>query len=520
MDCLKVVFTVLAALVPLGLATSVSTNCKTNEFRWSGKNCCLPKGGPPKPPAPPKGANCPPTSYYWEPKQGCCVPRNPPPHNPPPPQCPKGWYWRPNLWRCEPEPTKPTPPPSHPSPKPYPGGPSHPGGPGGPGNPGHPGGPSGPGGNHGGPGGPGGNHGGPGGPGGNYGGPGNGHHRRAVKSRTSLCPTGLDACPVSGGSGGDYECVDTATELESCGGCPSLGNGQDCTAIKGAWNVGCEQGSCVVLSCAGGFKIGAGRKTRKYLYCGVMPSVTDLISRVLVRMLLFGTLLSRIWSALATPIPLPLPLRAVDYPNSLGLISVNRSIPSTTSGKLDIWSPLTPSARSDRDSRSKKSDFDELYKFYDAANANSDTLRDLATNAEDAEDSELLQQQYASGLSDFNTNLAGFQAAYAKTASGLDDGLANYDRTNDLETMLKNLINLNKYILGSTSAFVNKLPVVGPILGPIIYETKCLIDQILDITENFSDGTINQLTPLLQKLLGEMVTATCDTGVKIAGLCI
>jgi hypothetical protein len=217
---LKVIFTVLAALVPLGLATSVSTNCKANEFKWSDKNCCLPRGGPPTPPAPPKGANCPPTSYYWEPKQGCCVPRQPPPSNPPPPQCPKGWYWRPNLWRCEPEPTQPTPPPTQPSPKPYSGGNS-----------------------------------------GNHGSPGNGHHKRVAKSRASLCPTGLEACPLSGLASNDFECVDTASELESCGGCTSLDQGQDCTAIHGAWNVACEQGSCAVLSCAGGFKIGKDKKT-------------------------------------------------------------------------------------------------------------------------------------------------------------------------------------------------------------------------------------------------------------------
>jgi hypothetical protein len=47
-----------------------------------------------------------------------------------------------------------------------------------------------------------------------------------------------------GAQDGDYECLDTATELESCGGCVSLGSGQDCTAILGAWNVGCEQGHC------------------------------------------------------------------------------------------------------------------------------------------------------------------------------------------------------------------------------------------------------------------------------------
>ncbi|EEB90295.1 hypothetical protein MPER_11515 [Moniliophthora perniciosa FA553] len=43
-------------------------------------------------------------------------------------------------------------------------------------------------------------------------------------------------------------------ELESCGGCASTGEGQDCTAIKGAWNVGCEQGRCAVYTCFAGYK--------------------------------------------------------------------------------------------------------------------------------------------------------------------------------------------------------------------------------------------------------------------------
>jgi hypothetical protein len=76
------------------------------------------------------------------------------------------------------------------------------------------------------------------------------------KSRAKLCPTGLNACPISGASGltGDFECLDATNELESCGGCASLGQGQDCTAIKGAWNVGCERGTCAVYTCAGGFR--------------------------------------------------------------------------------------------------------------------------------------------------------------------------------------------------------------------------------------------------------------------------
>ncbi|KAJ3512435.1 hypothetical protein NLJ89_g3523 [Agrocybe chaxingu] len=187
--------------------SSNQQNCKGNQF-WcvAGQKCCLDKGGPKTPPAPPKGTNCPPTSYYWEPKRGCCVPRNPPPTNPPPPQCPKNWTWYPAIYKCLPTPTPPTPPPSTPSK--YNGGYN----------------------NHG------------------YNNHGYGYGYGGHKKRSANLT-------------GDYECLDTATELESCGGCTSQGKGQDCTKIEGAWNVGCEQGSCVVYTCAGGFQIGLDGKT-------------------------------------------------------------------------------------------------------------------------------------------------------------------------------------------------------------------------------------------------------------------
>jgi hypothetical protein len=41
-----------------------------------------------------------------------------------------------------------------------------------------------------------------------------------------------------------YECIDFATELESCGGCASTGEGADCTSIPNAMSVGCESGVC------------------------------------------------------------------------------------------------------------------------------------------------------------------------------------------------------------------------------------------------------------------------------------
>ncbi|RDB28903.1 Protein priA [Hypsizygus marmoreus] len=223
--------TLLAVVFPLASAHATENKgCTKKEF-WSTLNaCCLPIGGPPSPPPPPpQGSNCPPSTHYWGRKQGCCVPRNPPPENGPPPQCPKGWTWTSTVRRCEPIPTPPSNPP--PTPSKYHGGNNH--------------------GNHG-------QHDNDNGGGDHDHGIGyNGHRQKRSahwKSRSApLCPTGLDACPISSMKSGDYECLDTTTELESCGGCSSIGAGQDCTTITGAWNVGCEQGSCKVYTCAGGY---------------------------------------------------------------------------------------------------------------------------------------------------------------------------------------------------------------------------------------------------------------------------
>ncbi|GAA5821272.1 hypothetical protein JCM11251_004545 [Rhodosporidiobolus azoricus] len=98
---------------------------------------------------------------------------------------------------------------------------------------------------------------------------------KIVEPRT-LCPAHETACPIAGsasfaeasahhftateqfsgimaGSGG-FECIDTKSQLDSCGGCASTGEGRDCTSIRGVKGVGCEAGSCIVFSCQAGWK--------------------------------------------------------------------------------------------------------------------------------------------------------------------------------------------------------------------------------------------------------------------------
>ncbi|KAI5449832.1 hypothetical protein NCC49_004043 [Naganishia albida] len=80
-----------------------------------------------------------------------------------------------------------------------------------------------------------------------------------------LCPAGLQACytadmaSLAMGKSVGYECVDVATDMESCGGCqfPIMGEarGEDCTAKAGVDNVSCVAGQCRASSCMRGFKL-------------------------------------------------------------------------------------------------------------------------------------------------------------------------------------------------------------------------------------------------------------------------
>ncbi|KAH9170202.1 hypothetical protein EDB89DRAFT_1853721 [Lactarius sanguifluus] len=71
---------------------------------------------------------------------------------------------------------------------------------------------------------------------------------------------GWAACGVFGGGARAWECVDTARDLESCGGCvlpltPYSPIGQDCTAIPGVADVACHSGECMVRRCLPGYVV-------------------------------------------------------------------------------------------------------------------------------------------------------------------------------------------------------------------------------------------------------------------------
>ncbi|GAA5876553.1 hypothetical protein JCM16303_003577 [Sporobolomyces ruberrimus] len=75
--------------------------------------------------------------------------------------------------------------------------------------------------------------------------------RRNLNLTKNLCAAGHQSCAVAGSS--SFECIDTTSSLEQCGGCASQG-GVDCTALPGVESVGCSAGVCEVYSCSEGFR--------------------------------------------------------------------------------------------------------------------------------------------------------------------------------------------------------------------------------------------------------------------------
>ncbi|KAG2061852.1 hypothetical protein BDR06DRAFT_869102 [Suillus hirtellus] len=160
-----------------------------------------------------------------------------------------------------------------------------------------------------------------------------------------------------------------------------------------------------------------------------------------------------------------------------------------------------------------------LQRYHRQALQHAANYHNLASNATSASASDpAFQQQASTELSGFNTNFMGFTSVLAEL--GGDNGVANLDPTNNLETLLESIINANKDIFTVTYNLVVSLPIVGPILGPIVYDLKCTLDDLLDIVENLTDAIINAIQPLLQAVLGKAVTATCASGVQVVGLCI
>jgi len=180
----------------------------------------------------------------------------------------------------------------------------------------------------------------------------------------------------------------------------------------------------------------------------------------------------------------------------------------------------TPTRLVDRGS--SQDPVESLKPSYNKTISSSKQLSANAAVASSKSDDKAFQQQNSDAMNDFQSNLLEFQGLLSQLAA--DKGLANYDSGDELETMLKNVVNATKNTLSATDILVYRIPVLGPILGPIVYQIKCIVDDVLDATENLTDAILNDLAPLVRGLDNQSVNLLCGplAGLQIlaaSGLC-
>ncbi len=54
----------------------------------------------------------------------------------------------------------------------------------------------------------------------------------------------------------------------------------------------------------------------------------------------------------------------------------------------------------------------------------------------------------------------------------------------------------------------------------VIYDIKCIVDELLDIAEDLTDKIIGDCKPLLEGLVGEYNMAICKSGFDVVGKCL
>jgi len=139
-------------------------------------------------------------------------------------------------------------------------------------------------------------------------------------------------------------------------------------------------------------------------------------------------------------------------------------------------------------------------------------------------DDQAFRQQTSDSLSQFHQGLLSFNILLGQLSA--DKGLANYDKGDKLETVLKNVVNATKNALSAIDVLVYRIPLLGSVLGSLVYQIKCIIDDLLNATENVTDALLNGLAPLLRNLDNQVVSLLCgpllasSQSLNVAGICV
>ncbi|KAL0571818.1 hypothetical protein V5O48_010148 [Marasmius crinis-equi] len=136
-------------------------------------------------------------------------------------------------------------------------------------------------------------------------------------------------------------------------------------------------------------------------------------------------------------------------------------------------------------------------------------LTDFNDCASNHEDTDLARSDCATSVSSAQLVLQSVSDSLRPMAAHY--GHANYDRNDELETFLKHLVDYLKDLLKEIALAVKHDCLFGPILYPTVVEVKCIVEELLDGSENITDACLNDLKALLK---------LCGCGADVGGLCL
>jgi len=161
-----------------------------------------------------------------------------------------------------------------------------------------------------------------------------------------------------------------------------------------------------------------------------------------------------------------------------------------------------------------------LNKYYFGAYDNAQKLKTYSSRvpASKQKGTNKYEQKCASELTAFHTNSQGFTTTLRQL--GAYKGLAHYDKGDPVEKLIKDIIDLCKQVLSYITKICDYIPHSCLDLGPIVYDIKCILDEILDAVENLTDAIVGDCEPSLKALIGEYTTVACKSGINVAGICL
>ncbi|KAH9944388.1 uncharacterized protein BXZ73DRAFT_73914 [Epithele typhae] len=218
--------------------------------------------------------------------------------------------------------------------------------------------------------------------------------------------------------------------------------------------------------------------------------------------------------ALALPIAAP-PMRFADYAaKNPGLFTSAAAVPQTdvVSAPQNANTAAMPVAR--RASSAASHDVhSRSVAILSSLTEQMTIISGLAGRSAAEGNDPIFRDNAVASISSFQTGLLSLQSLIET-----DKGLGFYDKNNELETAIKDLVNSLKDTLKYIDELVGNIPILGSTLEPVVFQIKCILIDVLDLLEDVLDQLINELKPTVLALIGKATNTGCEFDWKCEGV--